>query len=482
MTESAAEGIEYRPGDGGTISTLSVAKRIFSTSVEAVDPALAARIGSEPDWRKNYAKYGVSVMLAGLKSREAAISMARAGLKAVHESLQFTRDGKSLPVTEVAPAGGIFSTEAVQGEQPRISTFRVPAGGKILEGDSLKRELVRWRDSHLAEPDCVEKLLGLLDDPSPLDLREKTFVLLGAGAEVGPLRPLLEWGATVVAVDMDRPEVHERISSLARTTAGRVLFPVRAGRPAGANLLTDLPEILGWLGERETVDTIGAYAYLDGEKHVRVSAAMDRIVGKLSETHPKALVAYLMTPTEVFVVPESAAAVSRAAFEARSPFVKPLRALSRGRLFEANVRAEAMMDGAPHAIIDSVEARQGANYLLAKRMQRWRVFLAQEAGRRVSCNVAPMTRTRSVLSNRVYAAGYRGTKPLGIETFDAATTNTVMAALLVLDGLQPEPRPPLPHPEQILRDRAFHGGLWTCPYQLRTIIEAGVAAGIFSRG
>jgi hypothetical protein len=127
-----------------------------------------------------------------------------------------------------------------------------------------------------------------------------------------------------------------------------------------------------------------------------------------------------------------------------------------------------------------VETRQGPNYILAKRLQRWRVFDLEDRGHRVSLNVAPMTRTRSVLSNRMYAAGYRGCRPLGIETFDAATTNTVMAALLVHD-LQNAARVPQ-HPEAILRDQAFHGGLWTCPYQLRTIIEAGVAAGLLNLG
>ncbi len=472
-------GVVFRPGDSGPVSTVTVAKQIFAAALEKTDPALAASIGSEGDWRAAYARYGVPMMLAGLKSRDAVLSIARDGLRAAHAGVQFTRDGRTTPLAEVAPRPGFFETETLEGKGARVDHLRVPVGGRLLEGEELKREIHRWRTEHLAEQGCTDVLLSFLEDPAKLDLRGRTFVLLGAGAEVGPLRPLLEWGATVIAVDLDRPEVHERIETTVRSTAGRVVLPREGRRTAGANLLTELPEIMGWLAERGPVDVLGAYAYLDGEKHVRLTLAMDRIVTALSAAQPKAMVAYLMTPTEVFVVPQATAAVSRAAFQSRNLFARPLRALTRGRLFEENIRAEAAVDSVPHGIIDDVETRQGPNYILAKRLQRWRIFEAQAEGRRVSCNVAPMTRTRSVLSNRIYAAGYRGTKPLAIETFDAATTNTVMAALLVHD-LQRD-QSGSAHPETILRDRAFHGGLWSCPYQLRSVIEAGVAAGFFKR-
>ncbi len=481
---SANEGVVFRPGPDGKASTILIAREILASAAEAADKSLATRIRSEEDWRAAYARYGVPVMLAGLKSRDTVLAMARSGLAYAHSAVQFARDGRSTPLADASPGPGYFGTETVQGSAPLVEKFRVPSEGRVLEGGELERELLRWRDRHLAEPACIEALLGFVKNPSALDLRGKTVVLLGAGAEVGPLRPLLEWGATVVAVDLDRPEVAERIASIAKGTAGKVILPkLSAGsRAPGANLLTEMPEIAAWLSGLGKIDIIGAYAYLDGEKHVRVTLAMDRIVETVSAANPAAMVAYLMTPTEVFSVPAATAGHTRRAFESRNLLARPVRALTGGRFFESNVRADTIMDGEPHAVIDSVEARQGPNYLAAKRLQRWRVFLAQAEGRPVSCNVAPMTRTKSVLSNRMYAAGYRGTRPLGIETFDAATTNTVMAALLVHDLNRPRTGEASSHPERILRDRAFHGGLWTCPYQLRTIIEAGVAAGFLRLG
>lgn len=480
MAQATGEGVQFRPDGPGRASTIIAARDVFASAVETVDSALAGAIRSESDWRAAYTRYGVPMMLAGLRSREAALTIARKGVQAAHNKVQFVRDGRAMPVSEVAALGGAFETKTICGEGKRISSLRVPFGGRILEGAELEQEILRWRDRHLAEPACVEALLALARDPAPLDLSGRTFVLLGAGAEVGPLRPLLEWGATILALDLDRPEVSERIAATAKATAGRVLLPRKPGRAPGADLLAELPEIIDWLDKQGKIDVIGAYAYLDGEKHVRVTIAMDRIISALAAVHPETMVAYLMTPTEVFAVPEKTAEVSRNSFDGRGLLSRPLRSLSRGRLFEANIQADAVLDGSPHAVVDCVEVRQGPNYLLAKRLQRWRVFLAQADGRRVSCNVAPMTRTRSVLSNRIYAAGYRGTKPLGIETFDADTTNTVMAALLVHDLRRPLTNGA--HPETILRDRAFHGGLWTCPYQLRTIIEAGVAAGLLRAG
>ncbi|WP_284284871.1 hypothetical protein [Arsenicicoccus piscis] len=48
-------------------------------------------------------------------------------------------------------------------------------------------------------------------------------------------------------------------------------------------------------------------------------------------------------------------------------------------------------------------------------------------------NVAPPTRTRSVTKNRALAAAYAGAHWFGIEVFEPATSNTLMAALLVHD-------------------------------------------------
>jgi hypothetical protein len=80
---------------------------------------------------------------------------------------------------------------------------------------------------------------------------------------MGPLDLLLKYGANIVAVDLDRPAVWEKILRKARASPGRVIFPVSAAKAgarrtlaafqgddealaqvAGANLLGAAPELV----------------------------------------------------------------------------------------------------------------------------------------------------------------------------------------------------------------------------------------------
>jgi hypothetical protein len=99
--------------------------------------------------------------------------------------------------------------------------------------------------------------------------------------------------------------------------------------------------------------------------------------------------------------------------------------------------------------------------------------VARAAGTAVSMNVAPPTRTRSVLKNRALAAAYIGAPRFGVEVFEPDTTKTLMAALLVHD-LHTNGGPGLAHPWQDEADEAAHGGLWRIAYAPRSAL--GLAA------
>jgi hypothetical protein len=124
-------------------------------------------------------------------------------------------------------------------------------------------------------------------------------------------------------------------------------------------------------------------------------------------------------------------------------------------------------------ICDSLVPQQGPNYALAKREHRWRAAVARDAGTTVSLNVAPPTRTRSVVKNRALAAAYAGAHRFGVEVFDPATSNVLMAALLVHD-LHTGGGPGHEHPWQDEAYAAVHGGLWRAPYAPRSAL--GLAA------
>jgi hypothetical protein len=194
-------------------------------------------------------------------------------------------------------------------------------------------------------------------------------------------------------------------------------------------------------------------------------------VGLLAD-RPDSALAFLATPTDVFAVPGEAVAHSVRAYAGRSATAKligrPLRTLSAGRLLR-----RAYVPGADPGICDSLVAQQGPNYALAKRLHRWRATVARDAGTTVSMNVAPPTRTRSVVKNRALAAAYAGAHRFGVEVFEPATANVLMAALLVHD-LHTGGGPAHEHPWQDEAFAAVHGGLWRTPYAPRSAL--GLAA------
>jgi hypothetical protein len=240
---------------------------------------------------------------------------------------------------------------------------------------------------------------------------------------------------------------------------------------AGADLVRDSAAVADWLAELPGTLTVGNYAYADGGMHVRLSAAADAITQRVAAARDDVGLAFLATPTDVFVVPRDAVLHSAAAWDDRSrvarTFGRPLRVVSRGRLLHRSYRPDA-----DPGICDALVAVQGPNYALAKRIQRWRAAVARRDGRRVSFHVAPSARTRSVVRNRALAAAYAGAHRFGVEIFEPPTANTLMAALLVHDLHQPPQ--PHDHPWQDEADAAIHGGLWRMAYAPRSAL--GLAA------
>jgi len=202
---------------------------------------------------------------------------------------------------------------------------------------------------------------------------------------------------------------------------------------------------------------------------VRLQAARDDVA-----------LSFLATPTDVFAVPADAVAQSVQAYANRSRAAKlagrPLRTLSGGRLLR-----RAYLPGVDPGINDSLVPQQGPNYALAKRVQRWRATVAREAGTTVSMNVAPPTRTRSVLKNRVLAAAYAGAHHFGVEAFEPATCKVLMAALLVHD-LHAGAGPAGAHPWQDEAHAAAHGGLWRVAYAPRSALGLAAALGFSTAG
>ena len=97
----------------------------------------------------------------------------------------------------------------------------------------------------------------------------------------------------------------------------------------------------------------------------------------------------------------------------------------------------------------------------------------------MSINVAPPTRTRSVVKHRALAAAFDGAHRFGVEVFEPATANMLMAALLVHDlNTAPAARA---HPWQDEAYAAVHGGLWRAGYAPRSVLGFALLLGALRR-
>jgi hypothetical protein len=323
---------------------------------------------------------------------------------------------------------------------------------------------------------------GFLDEPGWLDLSDRAFALLGAGAELGPLEPLTQWGALVLAVDVAQPKLWDRVLATARAGSGTVTAPESTDGTPGVDLLTQTPEIAAFL--RSAAEglplTVGSYAYADGARHVQVVHASDALVELLLHERPDTSYAELATPTDAFAVPPEVVQDSRSRWQGRGwrrLAQAPVRTAARGALFSpAYGTVVQRTDGPEVGIADSLVPQQGPNYTLAKRVQRWRAVAAQADGHLVSANVAPATQTRSVLKNRALAAAYAGARRFDVEVFSPRTSRVLMAALLVHD-LRAQTPPPA-HPDDLFASQAAHGGLWRIGYDVRSVLGLAAVTGL----
>jgi hypothetical protein len=255
---------------------------------------------------------------------------------------------------------------------------------------------------------------------------------------------------------------------------------------AGADLLTQVPELAVWMDAVTGPVTLGNYVYADGADNVRVSMAADALTVHLCEREDVSL-AVLVTPTDVYAAPEEAVVDSMARFADSGGISRVARTLSRGRVYAANYEGLVTTPGGHrYGIADCLVSQQGPNYALAKRMHRWRARIARDRGHVVSANVAPATTTRSVTKNRILAAAYAGAPKFGVEVFEPATSTTLMAALLVHDLRNPKaagnPDVVLPHPLDLFAQQAGHGGMWRNPFAPRSVLTMAALLGLSKRG
>ncbi|WP_409332700.1 hypothetical protein [Trujillonella humicola] len=478
-------GVVFPTGPDGRRSTAAVGRAVVADALRPVDPTGARAAEQETNWRAGYLVHFRRLVEAGLGDARAARSVAEAGLASLHGRMRVLDAGEERPLTDLAdaPGGRPLTTTEVRGDAEPERELSLPFRGGRLRGDDLARRLDAWVECGAMEPSAAEAVRTVAAHPGWLSLPGRTVVVLGAGAEMGPLTALLRWGARVAGADLPSAPLWRRVLDTARRGAGTLLVPVGADADtddlaavAGTDLVGEVPAVAEWAAGLPGDPVLGNYVYADGADNVRVSTAVDALTVRLQRERPDLALAFLATPTDVFAVPPEAVEHSVRAYTGRSRtaklLVRPLRTVSAGRLLQ-----RGYLPGADPGINDSLVPQQGPNYALAKRLQRWRATTARAAGATVSLNVAPPTRTRSVVKNRALAAAYAGAHRFGVEVFEPATSNVLMAALLVHD-LHTGGGPRHEHPWQDEAFAAVHGGLWRAAYAPRSALGLAAVLGL----
>jgi len=464
----------------------------------------ADMILNEKQWRFKYNKHIVEHVKQSLESTDACVQMAQAGLACAHDMFKLVRKGQAeislSAAMDTYSASDIFETAELQGhahlaKRELSLQYGGPCAGQpyykfeskkrnVLNGHALRQQLNAWVEYGSIEKDVADALKELQRNQDQwLDLSDVYFVLLGAASAMGPLEVLLQLGANVVAVA--RPRALKGIFKKVKNSPGRLLFPVKKGsdwrrlaeaddiealsKISGCDLMQEPPEIANWLttvapGKKLC---IGNYTYLDGAAHVQIAVACDAIMQKVCKVRAETALAFLPTPTDALVVTDESAHAAHAAYKMRPVWCRLYESIG---LLKQNKPVEV----GPFKIIDSIEAVQGPNYILAKRLQHWRSIVAHHDGHQVSTNVSPTTATESVMLKSSIVAAIGGMhifKPM--EVFFQELSMTVMAALLIHDLRNPEsaaqPSATLHHPLCLLQRTSFHGGLWRCPYTMTSI-------------
>ncbi len=487
----AAAGLQWPLDAKGRHASGPPGQRIIAAALHGLDASAAAALLAERDWRHHYPAHWLALVAAQTAQPGQVLASARAGLAAAWSELPFFRAGRptSLAAAMARPGAALQTLRLSGAGHARPARWSVPYRGRQLHGDTLAHQIDRWEKAGVAEPSHCAALRAALAHPEWFDLSDQHLVLLGAGSEAGPLGWLAQWRANIVAVDLARAPTWKRIAATVAAGNATLIAPVGAGKPldaahAGADLLADTPEIAAWLAALGVPLAIGNLAYLDGERHVRVSLAMDAISATLCARDAHTSLGYLATPTDVFAVPEAIAAEVMRRYAERG-LVKRMsqfgaRFGSGGRAFVPHI--EAVLDAGDAGrwgVVDALVVEQGPNYALAKRLQQWRALVARAQGHRVSLHVAPSTTTASVLSSPVLAAGFRGARAFDVEVFEPATTTALMAALWVHD-LRTAPCE-FAHPLGLLAHGANHGGVWRLPYLPRSVLPVAALLGFIKR-
>jgi hypothetical protein len=497
LTSTDARSFHFADENGNTLSSTEFAKFLLARSLDACDPALAASVRAETNWRKHYQRYFLATSKIEFADRNHSFDLASSALATLGAQI-VRQDGASL--TQLAQIGF--------GQRNLVHTIRIKGTAVAQrywpEADHALPEVAdSWVGQGLAEEDVIHAFEFLHRNPN-LPIADDLLIALAGNAELAPTRDWLSLGGRVAVVARPNQKAWLELIAHARASAGELLVCVDSSvsishtasdeeiaSVAGLNFVEQVAEVSSWVHElsrNENRIVISSNAYVGGSKQIIAQAAQDAIIGVASENVPRAKLAlsWLATPLDVVVADSNLAERQLAAYDMRG-FAEKIRDSifsTFGQLKPAEPEVVQSAQGA-FTNFDASSVRQGSSYLLAKHSEKWRALVSARRGNLVSFTVAPPATTRSVLKVKILEKTYRGLGIFGIAPFEASAARRAMA-LILLRNLHDPASPAAPQniaasPVAMVSATAIHGGTWRLGYRPDTIWIAATLFGWLRR-
>jgi len=205
-----SHGVSFAVGPDGSRSTTATGRGVVADALRAAHPVGARAVENETAWRSRHLQHFRRLVEAGIDTPAGWLSIADAGLRAVHDRLVVAGTGRRRRRrTAVHPADGRAVLDSDHGGAARSggplhgSCCCLIAVGRCAATHCATNSR-NWARDGVLEPSAANAVGEVIGHPEGLPLDGDTVVVLGAGAEMGPVAPLLGWGARVAAVDLPR--------------------------------------------------------------------------------------------------------------------------------------------------------------------------------------------------------------------------------------------------------------------------------------
>jgi hypothetical protein len=486
--------VEFRdPATNQPVRSTELARRVLAAGAKSF-PELQQNILGAPNWRNWYIRLFADLAIKEGLSVKDTTEIATAGLAEFHSCL-FTESG--IPLKQAVAEGfdkDLVETIEIRGTRP-IEQISIDD----LTG-SLEQAATEWVADGLAEPGLIESFC-FLDKNQSINLAQDLLFAVAGAAEFAPTEHWLRWGGTVAVVARPNPTSWQKLISLARSSGGTMLVPIRRSlvtKPviemsdeelaavAGLDILEHYAEISSWIGQLSPRPSrrfvLGLYAYTPSVNHIRVQGVQESLAAVAMEklAPSKLALSWLATPTDSAPGPASIGLRAIARFGSRSPS-RIIRDSLLGLINAARGSKPKFYDGANGeklALIDASVQQQGPSYSFSKRTQRWRAYLAHYSGVKVSYAISPPARTNSVLRHKILRASYQGAPLFGVKPFEVKVAKSAAAAVLARDLNDPASFTNKETTTELHTFSAVHGGLWGVAYRPRSIWIAATVLGL----